>query len=91
MALELRGTKVETRYGYRVVSRFNAWEMTQEDGDDAMMVEVDEPGEEDEFYKHFEPTEIRLLLGAKWMIYTEVERVGDTQYRVTGKRKVQSS
>lgn len=81
---QLRGTEGMSKYGFRVASRFGAWRLEQDDGDDGAIVECDEKID-DELWSTYEPTELRLRIGERWMVYRNVEVVGDTQFRVTGK------
>jgi hypothetical protein len=89
MAMELRGEYGEAKYGYRLATRLHNWELTQEDGDPGVIVEV-ERIEDDEFFGTFAPTELRLKLGARWMIYRTVARISETQWRAEGRAEVQS-
>lgn len=80
MAMELRGSEGIVMYGFRVASRLKEWELTQEDGDPAIMIES-EGAEDHELWSALPPTEIRLRLGNRWITYRSVVRVSDSQWR----------
>ena len=80
MAMELRGTEGIVMVGHRVASRLKEWELLQEDGDPAIMIES-EGAEDHEVWAVMPPTEIRLRLGNRWITYRSVVRVSDSQWR----------
>ncbi len=84
MPITLRGTQGESRYGYRVATRFGAWESTQSEGDPGILIDVEDM-QPHPLWSTYEPTELRLKLGERWMVYRIVEMTGDAQFRVEGK------
>lgn len=89
MPMNMKGSHGEARYGYRVASRLAQWRAVQDDGDESIMVECDAV-EDDEFFKHYVPTELRLRVGTRWMVYRTVARVSDTQFVVSGMAEIQT-
>lgn len=90
MAMSLRGPYGEAKYGFRVATRFRDWELEQDDGDPGVMIEATGDVDDDEFFGSYQPTELRLRLGERWMVYRIVARVSDTQWRAEGKAEVQT-